>query len=674
MKKFFYEENLNSRSLDEYEEICDLLNDNQVDGAFFAGFPFIVDGDKTIAIRGLIVSFFGILIFCESKSEENLYNRKITQLLLNSDNLSNIIFSGSNLIAFSNNDKLSDTSEYIKRKRILKENDVREVIGLLQNILKLNDKDNRTIKNKNSLGSKIVKRSKIEANLDERQFKLIYQDNSTHLRIRGLAGSGKTILLVKKMAFLHFKNKDLDIAYVFFTKSLKQTIDNLFIRFYREFDQYGGEPDMDKIHIMYSWGGKEQTGLYSLVCNKLKIQSQPYSPFYPFELICKETFESISTSEQKDSVRMFDYLIIDEAQDFKLNFFKMAKATLKPFGKIFYAYDELQSLNESSEVMPSKEEIFEYDQCKDVNLKECYRSSKEIIVTAHALGLGVYHKSNNEIEYINVIEDPSVWEATGYNKESGEFSGNSIVTLSRETVINDEIDNVIETKVLDFSDQITDSIKEIVRLIKDEDVKPEDILIIDLNSLEYNDNFVYYKAKAYDYLQENGLNQKNGKRLFEMNIVNKDRSYEFKVADSVSYTTIFRAKGNEANIVFILNTNTLDSALSFNRNKIFTAMTRAKFKVYLYGIGKGMESLVDEINSVKENDYKLVFKYPTAEEFAQYKSKIYSESVVARDVEKMISKYRNDPNLSTVDLIKLLFEESNDEDKRRIQEYLKNGE
>ena len=121
--------------------------------------------------------------------------------------------------------------------------------------------DNRHIKKTDSIGDIIKRRNNQISILDEEQFSTIYKTLGGHARIRGLAGSGKTILLVKKMAYLHYRNPSLNMAYVFYTISLKQFVENLFRSFYREFDPYK-DPDMTKINILHSWGNKNSEELY----------------------------------------------------------------------------------------------------------------------------------------------------------------------------------------------------------------------------------------------------------------------------------------------------------------------------------------------------------------------------------------------------------------------------
>ncbi len=54
-------------------------------------------------------------------------------------------------------------------------------------------------------------------------------------RIRGLAGSGKTVVLAMKAAQLHLRYPEQKILYTFSTKSLYQHIQRLVTRFYRQF-------------------------------------------------------------------------------------------------------------------------------------------------------------------------------------------------------------------------------------------------------------------------------------------------------------------------------------------------------------------------------------------------------------------------------------------------------
>ena len=90
----------------------------------------------------------------------------------------------------------------------------------------------------------------------------------------------------------------------------------------------------------------------------------------------------------------------------------------------------------------------------------------------------------------------------------------------------------------------------------------------------------------------------------------------FYTDDAITFTGIYRAKGNEAPMVYIINSQySYDGyELAKKRNILFTAMTRSKAWVRVCGYGKDMEELEKEFQKVKDNDFKLKFKYPTEEE------------------------------------------------------------
>jgi len=79
-------------------------------------------------------------------------------------------------------------------------------------------------------------------------------------RIRGLAGSGKTVILAMKAAQTHLKHPNANIVFTFSTKSLLEHVKRLITRFYRQFDDR--DPNWEKIKVMHAWGGRSITGLY----------------------------------------------------------------------------------------------------------------------------------------------------------------------------------------------------------------------------------------------------------------------------------------------------------------------------------------------------------------------------------------------------------------------------
>src|SRR3989344_167714 len=83
-------------------------------------------------------------------------------------------------------------------------------------------------------------------------------------RIRGLAGSGKTIVLAMKAAHIHLHHPEATILFTFWTKSLYDLAKQLITRFYRQFDDR--DPDWTKLNILHAWGGKNIEGVYYNAC------------------------------------------------------------------------------------------------------------------------------------------------------------------------------------------------------------------------------------------------------------------------------------------------------------------------------------------------------------------------------------------------------------------------
>ena len=105
----------------------------------------------------------------------------------------------------------------------------------------------------------IVDRLEAEiANFDKQQKHGYISEIVGPQRIRGLAGSGKTVILAMKAAQLHLRHPDATILYTFYTKSLYQHIKRLIARCYRQFDD--AEPDWTKLRILHAWGGYPAPG------------------------------------------------------------------------------------------------------------------------------------------------------------------------------------------------------------------------------------------------------------------------------------------------------------------------------------------------------------------------------------------------------------------------------
>jgi superfamily I DNA and RNA helicase len=94
---------------------------------------------------------------------------------------------------------------------------------------------------------------------------------------------------------------------------------------------------------------------------------------------------------------------------------------------------------------------------------------------------------------------------------------------------------------------------------------------------------------------------------------------EVFVRGSVAVAHIYRAKGNEAPMVYVVDSQFAGGVFNevSRRNTIFTAITRSKAWVRICGYGASMTGIADEVAKVRAADFKLKFNIPTAEQMAE---------------------------------------------------------
>lgn len=640
--------------------------DNQV--SVYCGYPFFrTDGGKGF-IKLLFACPKGFAIFVSSDVEREAFHTDVLPLILRVPSLARKLDDCLRIFRFI--EKSEDLTSFLKSNDCVTYEEIQEFNALFQRSSSLSPKDNRTIEHSGSLGDKIKKRDNKVLIYDTSQFSLITSlPFDRHVRVRGIAGSGKTVVLVRRMAYLHFLKPELRMVYVFFTKSLKQTIKEMFAKAYKEYDSEGVIDD-STVMFFHGWGSAHYPGFYSYVCEHTKQVPRVFDPTSmdgdQFQDICASLLNKLPP----ERMGLFDYIFIDEAQDFPLPFFHLALRALKTNGRIIYAYDELQTLSPSAS-MPSKKEIFgdQVTECMDANLPICYRTPKEILVAAHAIGMGIYRPNVSGKDLFNIPEDKNIWKVIGY-QFTGSIRYGSEVDLYRDSSPVDEgSENAIKVLTCtEQSQQTTLVLEEIYNLIKNDDVLPEDILVIDLDSSNYMSNFYQFQKNCVDYL--NSLS--GGKeRAFGLNLLDNENFFNFRNKGEVTYTTIFRAKGNEANIVFVINVGHLHFFPSYTRNRIFTAMTRARFRVYLSGY-EGMEEIKAEVQTLINNKFHLRFAYPTEQEILTMKTMAKGEEKTVSDMRTFIEKGRTISKENQGAFLQSLFEQTGtknlDELKQRLAE------
>ena len=469
-----------------------------------------------------------------------------------------------------------------------------------------------------SMGGAIHELSHQLALLDDEQHQVATQLPNGPQRIRGLAGTGKTVILAMKAANIHRHHPDANILFTFNTQSLYQQIQNLVTKFYRAYADT--DPDWSKLRIMHGWGSKKRPGVYYEACKRSVVAplnldtARRINSTNPFSACCNELLRAKIEEH-------YDFVLVDEAQDFPQPFFELlGRITQDKNKKIYFAYDELQTL--TSVNVPSPEDLFGRDSTgkpvvslddtpypggieKDFILHRSYRCPLDILLVAHGIGLGI-HATNGCIQ---MLDTQTSWEAIGYEYISGSFKKNedvklrrppqnspnkiseiytgtkSFVQVSEHTTLDDELDHVAEGIYED---------------ITKENVAPEHILVICLDNREVKTTL----PKLQNRLHAQGI------QSTIPGIINE--SWEFTEKDSVTLASVFRAKGNEASVVYIISFDQLSSYSRGvqSRNAAFTALSRAKGWLRISGIKPGIVQIKTEVEKILGDSPDLEFVFP----------------------------------------------------------------
>lgn len=504
----------------------------------------------------------------------------------------------------------------------------------MTNIRKANSR--RQIHGENTRGAKLEILEDAIATLDVKQGEAVIDTVEGVQRIRGLAGSGKTVVLALKAAYLHVAHPEWKIAITFVTRSLKDQFKQLINRFC--FHHGRKEPDWDQIQIIHAWGSSASNGIYYNYCIEngsefYAFQSAKYQfgAGKEFAGACQEAINTTKTWNEK-----YDMILIDEAQDMPSSFFKLCYRILRNPKRLVYAYDELQSLNAQS--LPGPEELFGYNETgipnvhftydektgtsrQDIILNTCYRNSRPILVAAHAIGFGIYRQCDptRGTGLVQMFQRKELWKEIGYQVQYGDLREGCEVELGRTSQTSPKylenhssMEDILVCKVFS-SKQEQDEwvVSEIIKNLKNDELQANDIIVINPQPYTTRQNVGEVRAALF----ENGI---------QSHITGVDDSSDFFKTDieSITFTGIHRAKENEAAMVYIINADECLKGENFgitpytaiNRNRLFTAITRSKAWVRIVGVGDDMSILQQEIERVRENNYALHFNYPTSDQ------------------------------------------------------------
>lgn len=156
----------------------------------------------------------------------------------------------------------------------------RPLVSALQRVSTIKPAKRRnSVRTENSRGGILKRIEKEINNLDTWQNHAAIETPDGRQCIRGIAGSGKTVVLALKAAFLHARNPEWNIAVTFHTRSLYQQFNDLIRRFC--FDQLGDEPDWSKLKVIHAWGSRAEPGVYSELASSYGMPIRNFAEGHP---------------------------------------------------------------------------------------------------------------------------------------------------------------------------------------------------------------------------------------------------------------------------------------------------------------------------------------------------------------------------------------------------------
>ena len=526
----------------------------------------------------------------------------------------------------------------------LSDKNIRDVLGVLKFSNAISGEQLNvaaTPNTKRELLERIDQRLKI---LTDKQLEIGLQTPDTAQQVRGIAGSGKTVVTAFRAARLHWQNENWNIAVTFRNRGLRQTLKDLVTKFYRQFS-HGEDYDENKLDIFHAWGGSTP-GMYSTVASKVDgvtsltwTQARQKYRYQSnrFHLCCNEVLNSGEVPQ------IYDAILIDEGQDLPSSFFKMCYRACTEKKRVYWSYDEAQSLGNLEAT--DAEQLFgtdkEGNQLVDVSgttdggynktqvMRTSFRTPRSILMTAHGFGMGMYREG----PVIQAITTQNGWDYLGYEVADGNFKNEGNQVTLKRSIENSphplwEYQSPSDLLTQHWADTREEELEwvidDIERLVCEDDVKPEEIMITFLWTYEIREELLKQLV--------NGLETRFGEDVVnDVSHITRNRGDRGKIKkdDKISLTNIYHSRGNQAPFVYVMGMDMVAEKTSKEltarrekqwrqkhvdlRNQAFVGFTRTQGWLKICGTDP-TNRIVGEINRVlgdtQSTDPKLTLEVP----------------------------------------------------------------
>jgi len=480
-------------------------------------------------------------------------------------------------------------------------------------------------------------------------------------RIRGLAGTGKTVILTMKAALAHIKNPNAKILITYYTRSLRDIIERLITRFHRHFAEV--DPNWENVHVRHGWGRANVPGVYRDACIREGIAFKSFGDVKntrdPFGTVCRELVENHVLSPH------YDVILVDEGQDFPDSFYQMCFFLAKGARdekQIIWAYDELQNVFDVKVREP--EQLFGMDDdgtprislarslppgtdTNDFVLQRAYRNQRDVLVLAHSIGFGVYKQP------VQMLENAKHWEDVGYDVVSGTFTTGSLNVVERPLVHSPSTLNTPENVKLidikgapDLPSEAELASREIRQFIGG-GLQPHEILVVSLDDKAARNYFsALSKSLANFEIPCNNI------------LIDPYSEPPFRIDGKVTLSTVYRAKGNEAAVVIVLGADAAVLETRTGRNKLFVAFTRTKGWLRIFGVNsRTFTALSSEVQQALSKSPRIEFTMPDMTHLNTIQRGLEEKHARIIEAKRRMERIKNELSLSDEDIASLVRED-----------------
>jgi len=436
---------------------------------------------------------------------------------------------------------------------------------------------------KAALGTNVVmdaQTRKVVGTLDDYQEKLVKYKIEKQIVIEGPAGSGKSIVLLKRAIQIKNTYPSWDVGIICFNAVMAN-----YLRLLLTLEKEGSSID---VFDVYDWA---------------KVYLPSVKTLWKGTTNPEEAITNALSQANGNVNRQYDALLVDEGQDTSEILLKLYRAMLKPSSNSFtFCFDKRQSLYSTGELV---DRLNEYGFTID-NEKELVKQQRSVLVL---LALAFYRKTkeptNDIAKIISEVYDLADRFFYGFKESLSRLASG----VARFFGLSKESDKPDVRKELQMatSCQGCKSIEDMIGRLSD-----DIIASVKTGKASYQDWLVVFPCRVFQganlpesiqarfaeksipfvYIDKAGVSSET------LNNLGDNRRTAMLNAEAVKIMTIFASKGYDAQRVAVLSFDAIDDLPKENPAEVgYVAMTRGKKSCHIYYVERtrSVQALEDVI-------------------------------------------------------------------------------